>query len=224
MSLALAMREVFVREIIMTLRRSTEVLTPLVFFMIVVALFPLGVGPSPGLLRTAAPGILWVSALLSTMLSLSRLFGPDFADGTLEQMALAPHPLSLLALSKVTAHWVLSGLPLAVLSPLLALQLGLPPAALPTLFLALLLGTPTLALVGGIASALTLGVRGGGVLVSLLVLPLYTPVLIFGAQAVSGLASGQAPAAEFWPLGAFLVFAVSLAPWAIAAALRVSLD
>ncbi|HET9123174.1 MAG TPA: heme exporter protein CcmB [Acidiferrobacteraceae bacterium] len=224
MKLWQALWQVFLREFIITMRRSTEVLTPLVFFIIVVSLFPLGVGPEAALLRTTAPGILWVAALLAAMLSLARMFGPDFADGTLEQMALAPHPLSLLALAKVSAHWVLSGLPLTLLSPLLAIQLGLPAQALGPLFWSLLLGTPVLTLIGAIAAALTLGVRGGGVLVSLLVLPLYTPVLIFGAQAVSGGAVGRSPAAEFGLLGAFLTFAVSLAPWAIAAALRVSLD
>lgn len=218
-----AVREVFVRDLVVTLRRSTEVLTPLVFFVIVVSLFPLGIGPETALLRSVGPGILWVAALLASMLSLSRMFAADYVDGSLEQLALAPQPLSLLALSKVAAHWTLTGLPLALLSPLLALQLDLPGHAIRILFLSLLLGTPILSLIGGIAAALTLGVRGGGVLVSLLVLPLYTPVLIFGAQAVSGIGGGP-PTAEFGLLAAFLTFAVSLAPGAIAAALRVSLD
>ncbi len=224
MQLWLAVREVFARDIVVTLRRSTEVLTPLVFFVIVVSLFPLGIGPEAPLLRTMGPGILWVAALLASMLSLNRLFAADYADGSLEQIALAPQPLSLLALSKVAAHWTLTGLPLSLLAPLLALQLDLSGRAITMLVISLLLGTPVLSLIGAIGAALTLGIRGGGVLVSLLVLPLYTPVLIFGAQTVSGVATGASPAADFALLGAFLAFAISLAPWAIAAALRVSLD
>ncbi|MHB1516310.1 MAG: heme exporter protein CcmB [Acidiferrobacteraceae bacterium] len=224
MRLWLAVREVFARDIVVTLRRSTEVLTPLVFFVIVVSLFPLGIGPEAPLLRTMGPGILWVAALLASMLSLNRLFAADYADGSLEQIALAPQPLSLLALSKVAAHWTLTGLPLSLLAPLLALQLDLSGRAITMLVISLLLGTPVLSLIGAIGAALTLGIRGGGVLVSLLVLPLYTPVLIFGAQTVSGVATGASPAADFALLGAFLAFAISLAPWAIAAALRVSLD
>ncbi|MHB1528229.1 MAG: heme exporter protein CcmB [Acidiferrobacteraceae bacterium] len=224
MRLWVAVREVFARDIVVTLRRSTEVLTPLVFFVIVVSLFPLGIGPEAPLLRTMGPGILWVAALLASMLSLNRLFAADYADGSLEQIALAPQPLSLLALSKVAAHWTLTGLPLSLLAPLLALQLDLSGRAIAMLVISLLLGTPVLSLIGAIGAALTLGIRGGGVLVSLLVLPLYTPVLIFGAQTVSGVATGASPAADFALLGAFLAFAISLAPWAIAAALRVSLD
>ncbi len=212
------------RELTVALRRSTDILTPLVFFIIVVSLFPLGLGPEPSVLRTIAPGVIWVAALLATMLSLNRLFANDYADGTLEQMALAPHPLTALVLIKVASHWTLTGLPLVLISPLLALQMHLPESAFGTLILSLLLGTPVLSLLGAVGAALTLGLRGGGVLVSLLVLPLYTPVLIFGAGAVAGAVAGIDIQAHFSLLGAFLALALTFAPWAAAAALRVSLD
>lgn len=212
------------RDLTVALRRSTDVLTPLVFFIIVVSLFPLGLGPEPAVLRTIAPGVIWVAALLATMLSLNRLFANDHADGTLEQMALSPHPLTVLVLTKVAAHWMLTGLPLVLISPLLAVQMNLPESAMSTLILSLLLGTPVLSLLGAVGAALTLGLRGGGVLVSLLVLPLYTPVLIFGAGAVAGVIAGIDIEAHFSLLAAFLVLALTLAPWAAAAALRVSLD
>jgi heme exporter protein B len=212
------------RDITVAARRVHDVLTPLIFFAIVVALFPLGVGPEPARLATLAPGVLWVAALLATMLSLNRLFAADYADGSLEQMLLAPQPLALLVLSKVIAHWLLTGLPLVLLTPLLALQLYLPSEALGTLLVSLLIGTPVLSLIGAIGAALTLGLRGGGVLVSALVLPLYTPVLIFGAGAVAQATTGQDTEAYLSLLGAFLALALSFAPWAAASALRVSLD
>jgi heme exporter protein B len=223
-SLARAAWWVFRRDLTVALRRTTDVLTPLVFFAIVVSLFPLGVGPEPGRLAVLAPGVVWVAALLAVMLSLSRLFANDHADGTLEQLALAPHPLTVLVLAKTAAHWVLTGLPLVLLSPLLALQLQLPAEALGTLVVSLALGTPVLSLLGSIGAALTLGLRGGGVLVSLLVLPLYTPVLIFGAGSVAAAVEGLGTEAHLSLLAAFLVLALSLVPWATAAALRVSLD
>ena len=206
------------------MRRAQDVLTPMIFFAIVVSLFPLGVGPEPGRLAALAPGVLWVAALLATMLSLPRMFAGDHADGTLEQLLLAPQPLAVLVLGKVLAHWLLTGLPLVVLSPLLALQLQLPDQAFGTLILSLLLGTPVLSLLGATGAALTLGLRGGGVLISLLVLPLYTPVLIFGAGSVAAATTGIDTEAHFSLLGAFLALAVSFTPWATAAALRVSLD
>ena len=212
------------REMTVALRRSTDFLTPLIFFVIVVSLFPLGLGPEPSVLKIIAPGVIWVAALLATMLSLNRLFANDYADGTLEQMTLSPHPLAVLVLTKVTAHWMLTGLPLVVISPLLAVQMFLPESAIGTLILSLLLGTPVLSLLGAVGAALTLGLRGGGVLVSLLVLPLYTPVLIFGAGAVAGVVADIDVEAHFSLLGAFLVLAFAFAPWATAAALRVSLD
>ena len=212
------------RDLTVALRRVHDVLTPVVFFAIVVSLFPLGVGPEPGMLAALAPGVLWVAALLAAMLSLPRMFANDYADGTLEQLVLAPQPLAALVLAKVLAHWLLTGLPLVLLSPLLALQLQLAPDAMPALVLSLLLGTPVLSLLGATGAALTLGLRGGGVLISLLVLPLYTPVLIFGAGGVAAAAAGSDTEAYFSLLGAILALAVSFTPWATAAALRVSLD
>jgi heme exporter protein B len=223
-SLTAALRRAFIRDITVAMRRSTDVLTPLAFFVIVVTLFPLGVGPGPNLLQTMAPGIIWVAALLATMLSLGRLFANDYADGTLEQLVLAPYPLPLLVLAKVFAHWVLTGLPLVLLSPLLGLQLNLAYTDMGILVSSLLLGTPVLSLIGSIGAALTLGLRGGGVLVSLLVLPLYTPVLIFGAGAVSAHAFGLDVEAHLSLLAAFLIVAAVFAPWATAVGLRISLD
>ncbi len=223
-SLVRAALFVFRRDLTVALRRSTDVLTPLIFFAIVVSLFPLGVGPEPAMLRALAPGVLWVAALLAAMLSLNRLFANDYADGTLEQLLLAPHPLTVLVLAKTAAHWVLTGLPLVALSPLLALQLQLPAEAMGTLVVSLALGTPVLSLLGSVGAALTLGLRGGGVLVSLLVLPLYTPVLIFGASSVTAAAEGMNTEALLSLLSAFLVLALSLVPWATAAALRISHD
>ena len=212
------------RDLTVTWRRSTDVLTPLIFFVIVASLCPLGVGPEPAQLRLMSAGIVWVAALLAAMLSLSHLFANDYRDGTLEHLLLTPQPLSVLVAAKTLAHWLVTGLPLALIAPLLAVQLQLPTAALPTLMLSLLLGTPVLSLLGAIGAALTLGLRGGGVLVSLLVLPLYTPVLIFGAEAVTASANGMSAAAHLSLLGALLVVALGFAPWATAGALRVSLD
>ena len=212
------------RDLLLAFRRRSDVLNTLFFFIIVVSLFPLGVGPLPSLLRTMAPGILWVAALLASMLALSRLFAHDYADGTLEQMLLSPEPLTVIVIGKVAAHWLVSGLPLVLLAPLLAVQFDLPADAIAVLVYTLLLGTPVLSLIGAIGAALTLGVRGGGVLVSLLVLPLYIPVLIFGAGAVGAQASGLGSSAHLYLLGGVLAGAVALAPWATAAALRISVD
>ncbi len=212
------------RDMTVAWRRATDVLTPLVFFAIVASLFPLGVGPEPNQLRMLAPGVLWVAALLANMLALNRLFAADLADGALEQLLLAPHPLTLLVLVKTLGHWTLTGLPLALMAPVLAVSLYLPQEALGALLVSLVLGTPTLSLIGAIAAALTLGLRGGGVLVSLLVLPLYTPILIFGAGAVAQAAFGLDTEAHLSLLAAFLVLALAFAPWAAATALRVSLD
>ena len=214
----------FIRDVTVALRRSTDVLTPLVFFVIVVSLFPLGVGPEPNLLSTMAPGVIWVAALLATMLSLSRLFANDYADGTLEQLTLTPHPLTMLVFAKILAHWLLTGLPVVLISPLLALQLNLQYENMEILVVSLLLGTPVLSLIGSVGAALTLGLRGGGVLLSLLVLPLYTPVLIFGAGAVSTYALGMDVEAHLSLLTALLVLSVIFTPWVTAIALRISLD
>lgn len=212
------------REIALGLRQKGEVLTPLVFFAMAASLFPLAVGPEPALLLRMAPGVLWVAALLAAMLSLPRMFAADYADGTLEQLALSPLPLPLLALAKVAAHFLLSGLPLVVISPVLGLQFGLDGQSMGILALSLLLGAPSLSLIGAVGAALTLGVRGGGVLLSLLVLPLFIPVLIFGAGAVEADAAGLGIAAHLSLLGALLLGSLVLAPLAIAAALRISLE
>lgn len=212
------------RDLRLAFRRRSDLASLLFFFIIVVSLFPLGVGPQPELLRTLAPGVLWVAALLATMLSLPRLFADDLRDGTLEQLALAPQPLALAVIGKVLAHWLVSGLPLTLLAPVLGLQFDLAPDALLTLTLALLLGTPALSGIGAIGAALTLGVRGGGVLVSLLVLPLYIPVLIFGAGAVEATATGVGAQAHLSLLAALSLGGVFFAPWATAAAIRIALE
>ncbi|MBK6677050.1 MAG: heme exporter protein CcmB [Rhodocyclaceae bacterium] len=212
------------RDLLLAMRRKSEMLTALFFFIIVVSLFPLGIGPEPMLLRKIAPGVLWVSALLSTMLSLSRLFATDHADGTLEQLALSPTPLGVLVAGKIVAHWLTSGLPLVLLAPMLGLQFDLDASALWILICTLLLGTPLLSLIGSIGAALTLGVRGGGVLLSLLVLPLYIPALIFGAGAVEAHVSGLGAGGHLSLLAALLALAVFFAPWATTAALRISLE
>jgi len=212
------------RDILLAFRRRSDVLTTLFFFVMVVSLFPLGVGPERALLRTMAPGILWVSALLAAMLSLNRLFALDHADGTLEQLVLSSEPLGLIVAAKVLAHWLMSGLPLVLLAPVLALQFDLPGDAVGVLAASLMLGTPVLSLIGAIGAALTLGLRGGGVLLALLVLPLYIPVLIFGSGAVGAQAEGLGSTAHLQLLAGVLAIALALAPWASAAALRLSLE
>lgn len=212
------------RDVRLAFRRRADVLTTVFFFIMVVSLFPLGVGPERELLRTLAPGVLWVAALLASTVSLGRLFALDHADGTLEQMLLSPEPLSVIVAAKVLAHWLVSGLPLVALAPLLALQFDLASEAVAVLTASLLLGTPVLSLMGAIGAALTLGLRGGGVLVALLVLPLSIPVLIFGAGAVGAQTSGLGAAAHLYLLAGLLAGAMVLAPWAAAAALRVSVD
>jgi len=212
------------RDLLLAMRRKTEVLTALFFFVIVTSLFPLGIGPETALLRKIAPGVLWVGALLATMLGLQRMFAADHADGTLEQMVLSPSPLALLVGGKNIAHWLVSGLPLVVLAPILGIQFDLAAGELAVLMASLLLGTPVLSLVGSIGAALTLGVRGGGVLLSLLVLPLYVPALIFGAGAVQAYNSGLGAAGHLSLLAALLVMALFFAPWATTAALRIALE
>jgi heme exporter protein B len=219
-----AARWIVYRDLLLALRRRGDVATALLFFVIVASLFPLGVGAEPNLLRDIAPGVIWVAALLSTLLSLGRLFAADHADGTLEQMLLGAAPLGVVAAAKGFAHWLVAGLPLVLIAPLIALQYGLPGPLYGVLALSLLLGTPVLSLVGAIGAALTLGVRGGGVLLALLVLPLYVPVLILGAGSVEMAAAGLAPDGQLLLLGALLVVAAAFAPWAIAAALRISLE
>lgn len=212
------------RELAMAGRQKGEVLTPLVFFVVVASLFPLGIGPESALLLKMAPGVLWVSALLAAMLSLQRLFATDYADGSLEQMALSATPLGLLVVVKSFAHFLMSGLPLVLVAPVIGLQFGMSGPSLYLLMVSLLLGTPTLSFIGSIGAALTLGVRGAGVLLSLLVLPLYIPVLIFGAGAVEADAAGLGAGGHFSLLAALLILSAFFAPFAAAAALRISLE
>jgi heme exporter protein B len=213
------------RDLLLALRRRSDVATALLFFVIVASLFPLGVGAEPHLLRPIAPGVIWVAALLSSMLSLARLFAADHADGTLEQMLLGAAPLGVVVVAKGLAHWLIAGLPLVAIAPLIGLQYDLGgPGLYGVLALSLLLGTPVLSLIGAIGAALTLGLRGGGVLLALLVLPLYVPVLIFGAGSVEMAASGLSPAGHLLLLGALLVAAIAFSPWAVAAALRIAMD
>jgi heme exporter protein B len=221
---ATAFWAVLERDLLIALRRRADVLTTFFFFVIVVSLFPLGIGPEPETLREIAPGVVWVSALLAAMLSLARMFSGDFADGTLEQLVLAPQPLTLLVLAKVAAHWLTTGLPLVLIGPLLGLQFDLPADALRVLVVSLLIGTPALSMIGAVGAALTLGVRGGGALTSLLVLPLYVPVLIFGAGAVAATATGTGAGGHLSLLGAMLMLSLVFAPWAIGAALKISLE
>lgn len=212
------------RDLTLAWRRRADVLATLFFFVIVVSLFPLGIGPEMQLLRLIAPGVVWVAALLASMLALGRLFASDYDDGTLEQILLTPQPLYLVVLGKVLALWLVSGVPLALISPLLGLQFGLSLNTLFVLSVSVLLGTPVLALIGSIGAALTLGLRGAGVLISLLVLPLYIPVLIFGAGAVDASIMGSSVQGSLFLLGALLVLALVFAPWATSAALRISLE
>jgi heme exporter protein B len=215
---------IVVRDLRVALRRRADTGAALVFFAIVVSLFPLGVGADPALLRRMGAGVLWVAALLAAMLSLARLFADDHRDGTLEQLLLSTTPLPLLVLGKVAAHWLSSGLLLTLVSPLLALQYGLAPGSIAVLAASLLLGTPLLSLIGAVGAALTVGVRGAGVLLALLVLPLFVPVLIFGAGAVDAHEAGIGVAAHFSLLGAMLAVALFGAPFAAAMALRIAAE
>jgi heme exporter protein B len=212
------------RDLLLAMRRRADVLTTLVFFVMVVSLFPLGIGPEPDMLRKIAPGVVWVAALLASMLSLLRMFSADYQDGTLEQMLLVPQPLPVLALGKIMAHWMVSGLPLVLLAPVLGLQFDMSAQALGVLMLGLLLGTPILSMIGAVGAALTLGLRGGGVLVSLLVLPLCIPVLIFGTGAVEAIASGMSYASHLLLLAALLLVALVFTPWVTSQALRISME
>ncbi len=212
------------RDLMLAWRRRADVLSTLFFFVIVVSLFPLGIGPETQLLRSIAPGVVWVAALLASMLSLGRLFANDYADGTLEQILLTPQPVYLVVLGKVAAQWLVSEVPLVLIAPLIGVQFGLASDTLFILFISLLLGTPVLSLIGSIGAALTLGLRGGGVLIAVLILPLYIPVLIFGAGAVDASITGANPQANILLLAAVLVLSMVFAPWATSAALKISLE
>ena len=219
-----AMFAVFSRDVRVAFRQRQDLLNPLLFFTMVVTLFPLGVSPEVAFLKQSGAGILWVAALLSVLLSLDHLFRHDFDDGTLEQLMLQPQPLFLLVLAKTLAHWMLTGLPLVPLTPVLGLMLHLDGNSVATLCLTLLIGTPVLSLIGSIGAALTLGLRSAGVLLSLLIIPLYIPVLIFGTGTVAAAAEGAPIAGYLALMGAFLFLALTLAPFASAAALRISLS
>ena len=212
------------RELLVVFRAPGDVANPLVFYLMGIALFPLGVGPGPSVLATIAPGVLWALALLAALLSLDAVFRRDFEDGTLDQLVIHVEPLFLGALTKVAAHWLVTGLPLTLLSPVAALLLYLPGEAVGTLFLSLLLGTPVLSLLGAVGAALTMGLRRGSLLLVLLVLPLYVPVLVLGASAVTAAATGLDPAPQLKWLGAGLALALTATPFATAAALRVGLE
>ncbi len=215
---------VIARDLQLAMRSRAEMVQPFLFFILVVSLFPLGVGPEPELLRRMAPGVIWVAALLATYTALDGLLRSDLQDGTLEQFLLSPVPLPWLLLGKIIAHWLITGLPLVVAAPLLALLLDLPGMAMSTLLLALLLGTPTLSLVGAIGVALTAGLPRGGLLLALIVMPLYVPVLIFGAGAVAAAATGLTAIGQLYILAAMLILALTLAPLAMAAGLRIALS
>ncbi len=212
------------RDLRLAARRRTEALLPLVFFAVAISLFPLGVGPEPQTLREIAPGVVWVCALLATMLSVHQLYGSDLADGSLEQLLLAPHHAVWVALAKALAHWLVNGLPLLLAAPLAGVLFDMSGPALLALVTGLALGTPVLSLLGGLGAALTLGLRSSGMLLILIVLPLATPVLIFGAGAVSTVEAGQSAAGHYSLLGALLIATAMGAPWASAAALRISTE
>ena len=208
------------RDLLLVARQPAEMINPLVFFLLVIALCPLGVSPEAALLSQTAAGVIWVAAMLATLLSLELLFKLDHDDGSLEQLLLAPYPSWSLVLAKVFVHWLVSGLPLILISPLIATMLFLPSHAVPTLMLSLLIGTPTLSLLGAIGAALVTGVRGGGMLLTLLILPLYVPVIIFGASSVAAAAQGMAIGGYMALLAAMFVFALMITPWSAGSALK----
>ena len=212
------------RDLTLAYRRRAELVNPLLFFVLVTAMFPLGIGNDPVLIEKVGPGVVWVAALLSALLSLDAMFRSDYEDGSLEQFMLSAHPVSILVLAKVLAHWMVTGLPLFIAAPLLAMLLHIPDHAIPTLMLTLVLGTPVLSLIGSVGVALTVGLRRGGVLLSLLVLPLFVPVLIFATDAVHSAGVGLPTPAQFYLLTAMLVGSLVLAPPATAASLRISLS
>ena len=212
------------RDLTLAFRQRAEMINPLLFFVLVTSLFPLGIGADPKLLQAVGPGIIWVAALLAALLSLEGIFRSDFEDGTLEQFLLSSHPVSILVLAKVMAHWLITGLPLLIISPLLGVLLGLPGDAIMILLITLALGTPVLSLIGAVGVALTVGLRKGGMILSLLVLPLYVPLLIFAANAVDTAAAGLPVTAHLSLISALLVLSLSLSPLATAAALRISLS
>jgi len=223
-SLSTAFWALLKRDLKLAYRHRNELFNPLFFFVLVVMLFPLGTSPDKSLLMTMAPGVIWVAALLASMLSLDTLFRADYEDGTLEQILISPHPLSVLVLAKIISHWLVTGFPMILLAPLLAIFMYLPEEGIGVLMLTLAIGTPVLSLIGAIGMGLTVGLRRGGMLLSLLVLPLYIPILIFSANAVDAHLADMAIRGQIYFLSAVLVLALTLAPVATAAALRISLE
>ncbi|MCF2909780.1 heme exporter protein CcmB [Pseudoalteromonas sp. DL2-H2.2] len=215
---------VYRKDVTLAFRQRAEIVNPLLFFLIVISLFPLAIGPEPALLGRMAAGIIWVAALLSTMLGLDKLFRDDYADGSLEQMIASPYPMSLSVLAKVAAHWTITGLPMVLMAPLFALLMNLDSQALGATILTLLIGTPLLSFIGAIGAALTVGLQKGGILMSLLVLPLYIPVLIFATSAIDTAIMSVAYGGQLAILGAMLAVAIVTAPIAISSALRVSVS
>ncbi len=224
LSLTSAFTLLLKRDLTLAYRRRAELVNPLLFFVLVTAMFPLGIGNDPKLIEAVGPGVIWVAALLAALLSLDAMFRSDYDDGTLEQFMLSAHPVSVLVLAKVLAHWLVTGLPLFIAAPLLAVLLNIPSEAIPTLMLTLVLGTPVLSLIGSVGVALTVGLRRGGVILSLLILPLYVPVLIFATDAVKTAIVGIPTTAQLSILSAMLVGSLVLAPLATAASLRISLS
>ncbi|MEM6580421.1 MAG: heme exporter protein CcmB [Pseudomonadota bacterium] len=212
------------RQLTLAARRPIEIGNPLLFFAMVVVLFPLGLGPAPVALASFAPGLLWIIALLSNLLTSDSVFRSDYEDGSLEQLLLSPQPLSMSVLAYVLAHWIITGLLLGLVAPVFALMLKLPAIAIPTLVASLLLGSGVLSLIGGIGAALTVGLKRGGMLISLLILPFYMPILIFGSAAVQNAVIGTSALPQLAILAAMLCLAIALAPFAIAAGLRITIN
>ena len=215
---------VYWKDVKLSFRQRAEIVNPLLFFLIVITLFPLAIGPEPALLARMAPGIIWVAALLATMLGLDKLFRDDYADGSLEQLIASPYPLPLSVLAKVMAHWTVTGLPMVLMAPIFALLMNLDVQMLTATLLTLLIGTPLLSFIGAIGAALTVGLQKGGILMSLLVLPLYVPVLIFATSVIDTSSMSQAYDRQLAILGAMLAVAVVIAPLAISSALKVSVS
>ncbi|MES9945428.1 MAG: heme exporter protein CcmB [gamma proteobacterium symbiont of Ctena orbiculata] len=224
LSLSSAFSLLLKRDLVLAYRRRAELVNPMLFFVLVTAMFPLGIGNDAKLIEAVGPGVIWVAALLAALLSLDSMFRSDYDDGSLEQFMMSAHPVSVLVLAKILAHWLVTGLPLFIVAPLLAVLLNIPGSAIPTLMLTLLLGTPVLSLIGSVGVALTVGLRRGGVILSLLVLPLYVPVLIFATDAVKTAIVGIPTTAQLSILSAMLVGSLVLAPMATAASLRISLS
>lgn len=209
------------RDLLLFWRHRAEAANPVLFFFVIALIFPLGLGPEPQMLQSVGPGVIWIAALLATLLSLEAVFRSDLEDGSLEQLLLSPHPLTLLVMAKILSHWLTAGLPLLLLAPILGLQFGIAGYTLGVLLLTLILGTPALSLMGAIGVALTAGLRAAGILATLLLLPLYVPILIFATGATAAANRGLAWGPQLYMLGALLMLAITLAPLAAAAALRI---